>query len=82
MKGGIFLYPATLENPKRPKSKLRLLYEANPIAMLIEQAGGTATNGDERIMEVVPSELHQTTPLVAGSRAEVEFYMQLRKSED
>lgn len=81
LKGGIFLYPATFEDPEKPRSKLRLLYEANPVAMLIEQAGGLATNGDVRIMEVVPSELHQTTPFVAGSRSEVEYYQKLRRDE-
>jgi fructose-1,6-bisphosphatase I len=68
--GGIFAYPA---NEKSPKGKLRLLYEANPLAMIVEQAGGAATDGRTRIMEVRPTELHQRTPLYIGSRAEVEL---------
>jgi len=68
--GGIFLYPGDTRNPK---GKLRLSYEANPMAFIAEQAGGAATNGLERILDIVPSELHQRTPLVIGSRHDVEF---------
>jgi len=64
LKGGIFMYP---ETDSAPKGKLRLLYECNPIAFLIEQAGGQATAGDKRIMEITPSSLHQRTPFYAGS---------------
>jgi fructose-1,6-bisphosphatase I len=64
LKGGIYLYPPTT---KVPNGKLRLLYECNPMAFLIEQAGGKATNGDIRIMDIQPTELHQRTPLVVGS---------------
>jgi fructose-1,6-bisphosphatase I len=66
--GGIFAYPA---NPKSPKGKLRLLYEANPLAFLVEQAGGAAINGKQRILDVQPTELHQRTPLYIGSKADV-----------
>jgi fructose-1,6-bisphosphatase I len=66
--GGIFMYPAS------PKPKLRLLYEANPMAFLMEQAGGRATTGAQRILEVQPTELHQKVPLVLGSREDVEAY--------
>ncbi|MBL7958107.1 MAG: class 1 fructose-bisphosphatase [Flavobacteriales bacterium] len=69
MKGGIYLYPATA---KAPKGKLRLLYEANPLAMIVEQAGGMATDGSARILELKPTELHQRTPLLIGSKAMVE----------
>lgn len=69
LKGGIFLYPA---DKKSQKGKLRLLYEANPLAFIVEQAGGKASNGDKRILDIVPQELHQRTPLVIGSRADVE----------
>lgn len=62
--GGIFLYPA---DKKSPSGKLRLLYEANPLAFIVEQAGGAASNGRERILEVQPVELHQRTPLIIGS---------------
>jgi fructose-1,6-bisphosphatase I len=64
LKGGVFLYPPTRSYPE---GKLRLLYEANPIAMLAEQAGGVATNGQGRILEVPPTSLHQRTPLLVGS---------------
>jgi fructose-1,6-bisphosphatase I len=77
LKGGIFLYPEITGAPERPKAKLRLLYEANPVALLVEQAGGLATTGWQRILEVNPTELHEKVPLIAGSRAEVEFYQAL-----
>jgi len=77
LKGGVFLYPATYEDPMEPKAKLRLLYEANPIGFLIEQAGGLATSGSRRILEVVPAALHERTPLLAGSRTELELYQEL-----
>ena len=65
VKGGIFVYPADTKNPE---GKLRLLYEANPMAYLFEQAGGTATNGIDRILDIVPPSLHARTPLVLGSK--------------
>ena len=66
--GGIFCYPA---NSKNPSGKLRLLYEANPLAFIVEQAGGLASDGRQSIMNVQPSELHQRTPLYIGSRSAV-----------
>jgi fructose-1,6-bisphosphatase I len=68
LKGGVFLYPPTRDHPQ---GKLRLLYEANPIAFLAEQAGGGASNGSGRILEVQPESIHQRTPLVVGSSAEM-----------
>ncbi|MGH7617951.1 MAG: class 1 fructose-bisphosphatase [Gemmatimonadaceae bacterium] len=68
--GGIFAYPA---NKKSPKGKLRLLYEANPLAFIVEQAGGAASDGTQRVLDVAPSELHQRTPLYIGSTGEVDF---------
>ena len=68
--GGIFAYPA---NRKTPKGKLRLLYEANPLAFIVEQAGGAASNGTQRVLDVLPDELHQRTPLYIGSKNEVEL---------
>ncbi|HVZ77682.1 MAG TPA: class 1 fructose-bisphosphatase [Gemmatimonadaceae bacterium] len=68
--GGIFAYPA---NRKSPHGKLRLLYEANPLAFIVEQAGGLATDGTQRILDVQPTELHQRTPLYIGSREDVEL---------
>ena len=67
--GGVFCYPA---NEKAPKGKLRLLYEANPLAFIAEQAGGLATDGYGRILDVQPTELLERTPLYLGSKAEVE----------
>jgi len=70
LKGGIFLYPPTQAHPK---GKLRLLYEANPMAFLAEQAGGSAIGGRDRILDIRPDSLHQRTPLVVGSREEVDL---------
>lgn len=70
LKGGVFLYPPTRQHPS---GKLRLMYEANPIAFIAEQAGGLATDGRQRILDVQPTALHQRTPLVVGSREEVEL---------
>jgi len=74
LKGGVFLYPPTEKNPA---GKLRLLYEANPLAFLAEQAGGLALDGQRRILDIEPQSIHQRTPLVIGSRAEVEQFQQL-----
>jgi fructose-1,6-bisphosphatase I len=71
--GGIFAYPA---NTKSPKGKLRLLYEANPLAFIVEQAGGAAIDGHRRILDVQPTELHQRTPLFIGSKNEIEVAKQ------
>jgi len=65
IKGGIFMYPATVD---KPKGKLRLLYECNPFAFIVEVAGGRATNGKERILDVQPTELHQRSALFIGSK--------------
>jgi len=70
MRGGLFMYPKDTKDPKRP-GRLRLLYEANPMAMLIEQAGGAASTGRGRILEVRPEMLHQRVPVILGSRNEV-----------
>ena len=71
MRGGIFLYPWDQREPEKP-GKLRLMYEANPMAFLVEQAGGMATNGRERILDLVPQRLHERVAVVLGSRKEVE----------
>jgi len=68
--GGVFCYPA---NARSPRGKLRLLYECNPLAFVAEQAGGAATDGTTRIMDISPTELHQRSPLYMGSREEVEL---------
>ncbi len=72
--GGIFLYPADTKNRN---GKLRLTYEANPMAMIAEQAGGAATDGRRRILDIQPEALHQRTPLVIGSKRDVEFVSQI-----
>lgn len=69
LKGGVFFYPPTA---KAPAGKLRLLYEANPMAMVIEQAGGKALTGTERLMDLRPTDVHQRTGVVMGSPAEVD----------
>ena len=66
--GGVFLYPGT---DKKPRGKLRLLYETAPLAFLIEQAGGKASTGTEPLLDVVPTELHERTPVVIGSSEDV-----------
>lgn len=68
--GGVFLYPADRKNPG---GKLRLVYEANPLAFIAESAGGAATDGGGRILEIEPTSIHQRTPLVIGSPTEVDF---------
>ena len=75
IKGGIFMYPGTKE---RPNGKLRLLYECNPFAFIMEVAGGKATNGKARILDIQPTELHQRTPFFIGSKLmmeELETYL-------
>jgi fructose-1,6-bisphosphatase I len=73
IKGGIYIYPTT---ESAPNGKLRLLYENNPLAFIAEQAGAIATDGYNRIMEIVPSELHQRTPLFIGSKIMVKKAME------
>ena len=70
LKGGIFLYPPTKSHPQ---GKLRLLYEANPMAFLAEQAGGLALDGTRRILDIQPDSLHQRTSLIVGGEEEVEL---------
>ena len=76
LRGGVFLYPPTDRNPE---GKLRLLYEANPVAFIAEQAGGVATDGTRRIMEIQPTEIHQRTPLIVGSKSEMEVFERFTK---
>ena len=77
LKGGVFLYPPTA---KTPNGKLRLLYEANPLSFIAEQAGGAAVNGPDRVLEIQPESIHQRTPFVVGSRREVETLQALVKN--
>jgi len=69
LKGGIFLYPG---DSKSPNGKLRLMYEANPLGYVAEQAGGAAYSASRRILDIQPENPHERTPLVIGNRAEVE----------
>lgn len=69
LKGGVFLYPPTKD---QPGGKLRLLYEANPLAFIAEQAGGMASNGQQRILAIKPEGIHQRTPFIVGSKREME----------
>jgi len=71
MRGGVFMYPRDTKDSSKP-GRLRLMYEANPIGMLVEQAGGLATTGRERLLEVEPETLHQRVPVIIGSQHEVE----------
>lgn len=82
LQGGVFLYPGTV---KKPEGKLRLLYESAPLAYLIEHAGGLASTGTQRILDVVPDKLHARTPLVIGSKEDVrlvESFIQDRARRD
>jgi len=73
--GGIFLYPADYKKgPTKPEGKLRLLFEAAPIAFIAEQAGGYATTGTDRILDIGPKHLHQRVPLIVGNKSEVLRY--------
>jgi len=71
MRGGVFMYPRDSKDPGKP-GRLRLMYEASPIAMLIEQAGGAASTGRQRLLDVAPEQLHQRVPVILGSKHEVQ----------
>jgi fructose-1,6-bisphosphatase I len=76
IKGGIYIYPTTLSSPK---GKLRLMYECNPMAMIVEQAGGKATDGFRDILEIQPTDIHQRCSLFIGSSAMVDKSMDYMK---
>jgi fructose-1,6-bisphosphatase I/sedoheptulose-1,7-bisphosphatase/fructose-1,6-bisphosphatase I len=71
IRGGLFMYPRDNKDPNKP-GRLRLMYEASPMAMIMEQAGGKATTGRQRILDIVPTSIHQRVPLILGSKNEVE----------
>ncbi len=77
-RGGVFMYPADTRDTTVP-GKLRLMYEANPMAFIVEQAGGAATDGQGRILDIVPHKLHQRVPVFLGSKAEVELVTSYHK---
>jgi fructose-1,6-bisphosphatase I len=80
-RGGIFIYPWDRKDPTKA-GKLRLMYEANPMSLLVEQAGGASTNGRTRIMDMAPTQLHQRVPVFLGSREEVEAATQYHLAHD
>lgn len=75
--GGIFMYPTDYRDPSNPRGKLRLLFEAAPLALVAEEAGGMATDGTNRILELEPRELHQRTPLFIGARTDVQMVKEI-----
>ncbi|MGA8008382.1 MAG: class 1 fructose-bisphosphatase [Thiomonas sp.] len=85
MRGGIFMYPKDAKDPSKP-GRLRLMYEANPIGFIIEQAGGAASTGRGRILEVQPTSLHQRVPVMLGSKNEIErlerYHAEYDRGED
>ncbi|AMK11981.1 MAG: class 1 fructose-bisphosphatase [Pseudodesulfovibrio sp.] len=79
--GGIFMYPADLRDPKKPTGKLRLTCECNPMAFIVEQAGGMAVDGLNRVMDIEPDHLHQRIPFFCGSRNDVQIVQEIYESE-
>jgi fructose-1,6-bisphosphatase I len=75
--GGIFMYPADNRDPNKPGGKLRLMCEAAPMAFIVEQAGGLATDGHRRILDITPDNLHQRVPLFVGSKKDVEQVLEI-----
>lgn len=80
LSGGIFMYPADVRDPKKPGGKLRLMCEAAPLAMVVEEAGGMATDGKMRILDIEPQQLHQRVPLFIGSKNDVQNVMEIYNS--
>jgi fructose-1,6-bisphosphatase I/sedoheptulose-1,7-bisphosphatase/fructose-1,6-bisphosphatase I len=81
IRGGLFMYPRDFKDPTKP-GRLRLLYEANPMAMIVEQAGGAASTGRGRILDLAPTALHERVPLILGCKAEVERIEQYHHEHD
>jgi fructose-1,6-bisphosphatase I len=77
-RGGIFMYPKDTKDPAKA-GKLRLLYEANPMSFIVEQAGGASSTGRERILDIQPDGLHQRVPVILGSKNEVETVISYHK---
>jgi fructose-1,6-bisphosphatase I len=80
-RGGIFMYPADTKEPIKP-GRLRLMYEANPMSFIVEQAGGSASTGRQRIMDIAPADIHQRVPVILGSRNEVERIVSYHRDEE
>ncbi len=85
MRGGVFMYPRDTKDLSKP-GRLRLMYEANPMSFVIEQAGGIGSTGRERIMDLEPLDIHQRVPVIIGSRNEVErierYHQEYDRGED
>lgn len=81
IRGGLFMYPRDTKDPAKP-GRLRLLYEANPMAMIVEQAGGAASTGRQRLLDVQPTDIHERVPVILGSRSEVERLIQYHGAYD
>ncbi len=81
IRGGVFMYPRDSKDPSKP-GRLRLMYEGNPMAMIVEQAGGAASTGRQRILDVKPESLHQRIPVILGSKAEVERLVRYHEAFD
>jgi len=79
-RGGVFMYPWDKREPDKP-GKLRLMYEANPMSWLVEQAGGASTNGEQRILDIQPTQLHQRVSVFLGSKNEVDHVTELHRSK-
>jgi fructose-1,6-bisphosphatase I len=82
LEGGIYLYPADARGGQSPTGKLRVLYECHPLAFVVEQAGGRASTGTQRVLDVVPDSLHARIPLAIGSRDEVELFERFAAGRD
>jgi fructose-1,6-bisphosphatase I len=78
VRGGVFMYPKDTKDPSKA-GKLRLLYEANPMSFIVEQAGGVSSTGYERIMDIMPDGLHQRVPVILGSKNEVDRIVSYHK---
>ena len=81
LRGGVFMYPRDTRDGGKP-GRLRLLYEANPMSMIIEQAGGLASTGRERLLALEPTHIHQRVPVILGSREEVERVVRYHQAYD
>jgi fructose-1,6-bisphosphatase I len=81
LEGGIYFYPGDASGGRRPKGKLRVLYECQPMAFVMEQAGGAASTGDQRVLELTPESLHARIPFFIGSRTEVGWYERFQRGE-
>ena len=81
MRGGVFMYPKDSKDPSKP-GRLRLMYEANPMTFVIEQAGGLGSTGRQRILDVQPESIHQRIPVILGSKNEVERIEEYHREYD